>query len=875
MPPPPMLLVATETEPQLALSGDGGGGDAAAGELGLPHSLLSNPFLSPRCAAAACRQIAAQHQLPSQLGAFPWAANNGQTGLPLWAFYISGFNSYNAGLQVGFRAVQVPATGGCGYLTLIVLYMLSMREVPSVAPDGNDHAVSLPDDWEESCSDTLFCFSRPQCLSVLRVIADTDAASYLNPSSESDHSLKDQLGYFINKLELWDGVDEVAHWSAVDGEWMLDVTDISMFLARCFALRVRMWRLCSAELPNIAGSSEVIEYPNGIDLEPSLDEAGFFETFAPVFMHGTNSGHIVPAVRIGVSSFGSGTRVEASSSPRPATVPPGPPAKVESEVEPAARAEAETEHKEEDRPPSKRLRRKANQGGSSEPHKPLPILHEEHTGEVNELFSVALGNTRVAQHESGTRAHPPYVHDCTIIIQGAQLAYCMLDPYAEIQAAAKELNLPDLRKRAEFRKLALLKGRPYPWFCPLGVGKGKDRPQNNIVQEVAACLQHAGYRMPTEEELIAKGWWGSIVGVLHMTGTAEEGDPRWNALGRWTRDIGKWKAPNIFDDLSFTLEKSLTMENRPYGPSVKVGKTATGLLKQQCESIWMSKVCEVRASAVGPLCSAYPQPILSLPSAYPLILSHAAACLSLPSNPFPFSAGGGPAHLPHSLLSNPFLSPRCAAAACRQGDGKRSREVEPDQPQRPHHPARFDDATAAAFTARRVSAVFNIVKEDGYVAVTNPEARGCCHPFSHLGAMWPTLFKHGLDMNTEGDMKASSGFPRTHNGTIPSSDRALSGMLREKIKQRMEAARDKEADAAALLIHLQEEEGAELQRLRTAKYLKVRNSLHNRAHTHIRLHILAPMRVRTCLLLTYAHVSLLVVLADCINEPVRPVDGLD
>ena len=26
--------------------------------------------------------------------------------------------------------------------------------------------------------------------------------------------------------------------------------------------------------------------------------------------------------------------------------------------------------------------------------------------------------------------------------------------------------------------------------------------------------------------------------------------------------------------------------------------------------------------------------------------------------------------MPHSLLSNPFLSPRCAAAACRQGDGR-------------------------------------------------------------------------------------------------------------------------------------------------------------------------------------------------------------
>ena len=100
----------------------------------------------------------------------------------------------------------------------------------------------------------------------------------------------------------------------------------------------------------------------------------------------------------------------------------------------------------------------------------------------------------------------------------------------------------------------------------------------------------------------------------------------------------------------------------------------------------------------------------SLPSAYP------QPTLSLPSNPFPSrsrrrrrrgcrrwrawrrfrswplpschwwpapphaargDAGGGPAHLPHSLLSNPFLSPRCAAAACRQGDGKRSKKVEP------------------------------------------------------------------------------------------------------------------------------------------------------------------------------------------------------
>ena len=65
-------------------------------------------------------------------------------------------------------------------------------------------------------------------MSVLRVIAGMDAVSHLNPSSMSDHSLKDQLGYFINKLEHWDDVDEVALWSAVNDEWMLDITDISM-----------------------------------------------------------------------------------------------------------------------------------------------------------------------------------------------------------------------------------------------------------------------------------------------------------------------------------------------------------------------------------------------------------------------------------------------------------------------------------------------------------------------------------------------------------------------------------------------------------------------------------------------------------------------
>ena len=104
---------------------------------------------------------------------------------------------------------------------------------------------------------------------------------------------------------------------------------------------------------------------------------------------------------------------------------------------------------------------------------------------------------------------------------------------------------------------------------------------------------------------------------------------------------------------------------------------------------------------------------------------------------------------------------------------------------------------------------------------------------------------------------------RTANGNIPSSDRALSGMLRDKMMERMQAAKAKQADTAALLSHLQRNYGTELQRLMMAKNLKVHNSLHNGAHTHVA----APMRVRTCLLLTYAHVLLLVVLAGCIHKP--------
>jgi hypothetical protein len=121
--------------------------------------------------------------------------------------------------------------------------------------------------------------------------------------------------------------------------------------------------------------------------------------------------------------------------------------------------------------------------------------------------------------------------------------------------------------------------------------------------------------------------------------------------------------------------------------------------KDACALPRTAEVCLLRTSAVGALCSAYPRAILSLPSnpfpsrsrrrrrrgcrrwrawrrfgSWPL-----PSCHWWPAPPHAArgDAGGGPAHLPHSLLSNPFLSPRCAAAAaCRQGDGKQGKEAE-------------------------------------------------------------------------------------------------------------------------------------------------------------------------------------------------------
>ena len=132
-------------------------------------------------------------------------------------------------------------------------------------------------------------------MGIMRVVLASDFASEDNPSAFSAHPFRDHLAYFIDKLDNYSGLEEVVHWSAVPDEWMLDITDVAMFLARYFSRKVHMWRLCAA-LEN-PGPSEVIEYPNGIDVAPGLAGAPVCAIFSPVFLHGVNSGHIVPAVR--------------------------------------------------------------------------------------------------------------------------------------------------------------------------------------------------------------------------------------------------------------------------------------------------------------------------------------------------------------------------------------------------------------------------------------------------------------------------------------------------------------------------------------------------------------------------------------------------
>ena len=58
-----------------------------------------------------------------------------------------------------------------------------------------------------------------------------------------------------------------------------------------------------------------------------------------------------------------------------------------------------------------------------------------------------------------------------------------------------------------------------------------------MVNNVPPSSEESRVCSPTEKDP-RKGWWGSIVGVLLMTGSiAEKDNVRWKALGRWTSDI--------------------------------------------------------------------------------------------------------------------------------------------------------------------------------------------------------------------------------------------------------------------------------------------------------------------------------------------------
>jgi len=182
------------------------------------------------------------------------------------------------------------ANGACGFFTVIVLYMYLRKHFPGLAAQC-DLDFELPQNWVDDCSDTRFCFSRPQCIDVLKAMLASPASHYDNPSSFSDRSFIDQLRYFIDRLliDTWVGADDAALWSAFDEQWMLDVTDISMFLARCISKKVYMWRLSSAD----DDTSEAIEYPNGIDVEDSITEV------CPlIVLVQWHSGHIVPGVQV-------------------------------------------------------------------------------------------------------------------------------------------------------------------------------------------------------------------------------------------------------------------------------------------------------------------------------------------------------------------------------------------------------------------------------------------------------------------------------------------------------------------------------------------------------------------------------------------------
>ena len=167
------------------------------------------------------------------------------------------------------------------------------------------------------------------------------------------------------------------------------------------------------------------------------------------------------------------------------------------------------------------------------------------------------------------------------MVQGPQLAWCMLDPDGAIARASAATGLQDLRKLAEFRKEAcLVAGKDYA----LVVGKGKHRPQASVIASVQQILEGARETMPTEASLVERGWWDAVVGVIRVTHHAQSGDESWALLGRWTQETKDWKTANIFDaEGSFALRAPFPnyWVTRPCSSFVRMNDAAVTTLRSE------------------------------------------------------------------------------------------------------------------------------------------------------------------------------------------------------------------------------------------------------------------------------------------------------
>ena len=167
-----------------------------------------------------------------------------------------------------------------------------------------------------------------------------------------------------------------------------------------------------------------------------------------------------------------------------------------------------------------------------------------------------------------------------ITIQGPLLAWFLLDPTGAC-ARAEEAGYPHIRKLAEFRSRPIKRGR----IAPLAVGgnknmQGENTPQADVIAEATRILVSLGECVPSEAELIAKGWQNSLVGMLYFTGSAVKNTREWAKLGRWTGSIGKWTTANLIDPVrSHTFASPLTdwWAKKPCGQWTRIKK---GVMKQ-------------------------------------------------------------------------------------------------------------------------------------------------------------------------------------------------------------------------------------------------------------------------------------------------------